>query len=70
MKMVKETKVIFQDELADELQRVINELDEVEAKYEALQKLFFEMSARLRAYNLEEIDEFLNAFTTKGETLH
>ena len=29
--MVKETKVIFQDELADELQRVINELDEVEA---------------------------------------
>jgi|TARA_R100000995_G_scaffold9643_1_gene4073 hypothetical protein len=69
--MVKETKVIFQDELADELQRVINELDEVEARYEALQKLFLEMSVRLKAYNIEEIDEFLEAqYKNNGETLH
>ena len=69
--MVKETKVIFQDELADELQRVINELDEVEARYEALQKLFLEMSVRLKAYNIEEIDEFLETqYKNNGETLH
>ena len=69
--MVKETKVIFQDELADELQRVINELDVVEARYEALQKLFLEMSVRLKAYNIEEIDEFLEAqYKNNGETLH
>ena len=69
--MVKETKVIFQDELAEELQRVINELDEVEARYEAQQKLFLEMSVRLKAYNIEEIDEFLEAqYKNNGETLH
>ncbi len=69
--MAKETKIIFQDELADELQRVINELDEVEARYEALQKLFLEMSVRLKAYNIEEIDEFLEAqYKNNGETLH
>ena len=69
--MVKETKVIFQDELADELQRVINELDEVEARYDALQKLFLEMSVIIKAYNIEEIDEFLEAqYKNNGETLH
>jgi len=69
--MAKETKIIFQDELADELQRVINELDVVEARYEALQKLFLEMSVRLKAYNIEEIDEFLEAqYKNNGETLH
>ncbi len=69
--MAKETKIIFQDELADELQRVINELDVVEARYEALQKLFLEMSVRLKAYNIEEIDEFLETqYKNNGETLH
>ena len=69
--MAKETKIIFQDELADEQQRVINELDVVEARYEALQKLFLEMSVRLKAYNIEEIDEFLEAqYKNNGETLH
>ena len=69
--MAKETKIIFQDELADELQRVINELDVVEARYEALQKLFLEMSVRLKASNIEEIDEFLEAqYKNNGETLH
>ena len=69
--MAKETKIIFQDELADELQRVINELDVVEARYEAVQKLFLEMSVRLKAYNIEEIDEFLETqYKNNGETLH
>ena len=69
--MAKETKIMFQDELADELQRVINELDVVEARYEALQKLFLEMSVRLKAYNIEEIDEFLETqYKNNGETLH
>ena len=69
--MAKETKIIFQDELADELQRVINELDVVEARYEDLQKLFLEMSVRLKAYNIEEIDEFLETqYKNNGETLH
>jgi|TARA_R110001583_G_scaffold136974_1_gene288666 uncharacterized coiled-coil protein SlyX len=70
MVKLKITKV-FQDDLVDELHKVIEELDKVQERYETLQQLFWQMSLRLKSYNIAEGDEFLEAqYRNNGETLH
>ena len=48
MVKLKITKV-FQDDLVDELHKVIEELDVVQERYEILQQLFWQMSLRLKS---------------------
>ena len=70
MVKLKITKV-FQDDLVDELHKVIEELDVVQERYEILQQLFWQMSLRLKSYNIAEGDEVLEAqYRNNGETLH
>ena len=64
-------KAVFQDDLVEELQKVIEELDVIQERYETLETLFWQMSQRLKAYNTEEVDKFLEAQDrNNGETLH
>ena len=52
-------------------QKVVEELDVIQGRYETLEVLFWQMSQRLKAYNTEEVDKFLEAqYRNNGETLH
>jgi len=64
-------KAVFQDDLVEELQKVIEELDVIQGRYETLEILFWQMSQRLKDYSTEEVDKFLKAqYRNNGETLH
>ena len=64
-------KAVFRDDLVEELQKVVEELDVIQSRYETLEILFWQMSQRLKAYNTEEVDKFLEAqYRNNGETLH